>query len=80
MLNSTGSALSFSTYFGGSGGDAATGIAVDSSANIYITGITASSDFPVTTGAFQTTFKTGAAFVAKLSPAAATGVILSPSR
>jgi Abnormal spindle-like microcephaly-assoc'd, ASPM-SPD-2-Hydin/Beta-propeller repeat len=79
VLNSTGSALSFSTYFGGSGGDAASGIAVDSTANIYITGVTGSSDFPVTTGAFQTTFKTGSAFVAKLSPAAATGVILSPA-
>jgi hypothetical protein len=79
VLNSTGSALSFSTYFGGSGGDAATGIGLDSTANIYVTGVTASSDFPVTTGAFQTTFKTGGAFVAKLSPAAATGVILSPS-
>jgi ASPM-SPD-2-Hydin domain-containing protein/beta-propeller repeat-containing protein len=79
VLNPTGSALSFSTYFGGSGGDAATGIGLDSAANIYISGITGSSDFPVTTGAFQTTFKTGAAFVAKLSPAAATGVILSPA-
>ena len=79
VLNSTGSALSFSTYFGGSGGDAATGLGLDSAANIYITGVTGSSDFPVTTGAFQTTFKTGGAFVAKLSPAAATGVILSPS-
>jgi hypothetical protein len=79
VLNSTGSALSFSTYFGGSGGDAATGIAVDSAKNVYITGITASSDFPVTTGAYQTTFNTGAAFVAKLSPAAATGIILSPT-
>jgi hypothetical protein len=81
VLNPTATALSFSTYFGGTGGDAATGVALDASAspNIYVTGATASSDFPVTTGAFQTTFKTGAAFVAKLSPAAATGVILSPS-
>jgi len=79
VLNPTGSALSFSTYFGGSGGDAATGLGLDSAANIYITGVTGSSDFPVTAGAFQTAFKTGGAFVAKLSPAAATGVILSPS-
>jgi Abnormal spindle-like microcephaly-assoc'd, ASPM-SPD-2-Hydin/Beta-propeller repeat len=81
VLNSTGTALSFSTFFGGTGGDAATSVAIDSASppNIYVTGITGSSDFPVTTGAFQTTFKTGAAFVAKLSPAAATGVILSPS-
>jgi Abnormal spindle-like microcephaly-assoc'd, ASPM-SPD-2-Hydin/Beta-propeller repeat len=81
VLNPTGTALSFSTYFGGSNGDAVTGIGLDgvSPPNIYIAGLTASSDFPVTTGAFQTTFKTGGAFVARLSPSAATGVILSPS-
>ena len=81
VLNSTGTALSFSTYFGGSGGNSVSGIGLDAatSPNIYIGGGTASPDFPVTAGAFQTTFKTGAAFVAKLSPAAATGVILSPS-
>jgi hypothetical protein len=81
VLNSTGTALSFSTFFGGTSGDAATGIAIDAAAppNIYVTGATASPDFPVTAGAFQTTFKQGAAFVAKLSPANVTGVILSPS-
>jgi Abnormal spindle-like microcephaly-assoc'd, ASPM-SPD-2-Hydin/Beta-propeller repeat len=81
VLNSTGSALSFSTYFGGTSGDAVTGIGLDGVAppNIYIAGVTASSDFPVTTGAFQTDFKTGAAFVARLTPGLATGVILSPS-
>jgi hypothetical protein len=81
VLNATGTALSFSTYFGGSGGNALAGIGLDAATppNIYVGGGTASSDFPVTAGAFQTTFKTGAAFVAKLSPAAATGVILSPS-
>lgn len=81
VLNSTGTALSFSTYFGGSGGNALVAIGLDTATppNIYVAGGTASSDFPVTTGAFQTTFTTDAAFVAKLSPAAATGVILSPS-
>jgi hypothetical protein len=81
VLNSTGTALSFSTYYGGSTGENVTGIGLDAATppNIYIGGGTASPDFPVTTGAFQTIFKTGAAFVAKLSPAAATGVILSPS-
>jgi hypothetical protein len=81
VLASSGAKLSFSTYFGGTTGDLATGIALDSttSPNVYITGATTSPDFPVTTGAFQTTFKTAAAFAAKLSPAAATGVLLSPS-
>ncbi|HUE42300.1 MAG TPA: SBBP repeat-containing protein [Candidatus Sulfotelmatobacter sp.] len=81
VLNSTGTKLSFSTYFGGTSNDIGTGIALDSttSPNVYITGATASTDFPITTGAFQATFKTAAAFAAKLSPAAATGVLLSPS-
>ena len=54
-LNSSGSALVYSTYLGGSGDDVGHGIAVDSSGNAYVTGYTHSSDFPTTAGAFQTT-------------------------
>src|SRR5580704_499747 len=63
--------LLYSSYFGGNGVggtfDSANGIAV-SGTNAYITGQTASSDLPVTTGAFQTTFTstTSNAFVADL--------------
>ncbi len=51
-LNSAGSALSFSTYLGGSGADDAAAVALDGAGNIYVTGDTSSTDFPVV-GAFQ---------------------------
>jgi len=53
-LNSSGSALVYSTYLGGSDYDDAEAIAVDSAGNAYVTGRTTSNDFPTTTGAFQT--------------------------
>jgi hypothetical protein len=70
-LDPTGTTVIYSTYLGGSQGDGAAGIAVDSSGNAYVTGATGSTDFPVTSGAFQTTKKsTGVvtAFVTKLNP------------
>jgi Beta-propeller repeat len=54
-LDSNGTVLDYSTYIGGSSGDLVTGIALDSLNNAYVSGITVSSDFPTTTGAFQTT-------------------------
>ena len=49
--------LLYSTYIGGNGGDTSVnGAAVDSAGNIYAAGSTASPNFPVTAGAFQTTF------------------------
>jgi hypothetical protein len=75
-LNPAGTALIYSTYLGGRYHDAGTGIAVDASGNAYVTGRTASDNFP-TKNAFQPT-KQGApssavkyswdAFVAKLNP------------
>jgi hypothetical protein len=73
-LNPTGSALVYSTYLGGSGGDGGSSIALDSAGNAYITGQTYSTDFPTTPGAFQTACKGGNCFpnsdgfVAKISP------------
>ncbi|MDD5544137.1 MAG: SBBP repeat-containing protein [Acidobacteriia bacterium] len=70
----------YSSYFGGGAWDFAYGIAADSSGNAYITGITWSSDFPTSEGAFQTS-KAGYsnAFVTKISPTSAvattTGVV-----
>jgi hypothetical protein len=40
----------YSTYLGGSRGDSGDGIAVDGAGNVYVTGYTASADFPVTDG------------------------------
>jgi hypothetical protein len=55
-LNETGTALVYSTYIGGSGGEDGFGIAVDGSGNAYVTGRTGSLNYDVTPGAFQTTF------------------------
>ena len=46
-LNSTGTALVFSTYLGGSYNDQGAGIAVDNSGNVYVGGYTTSIDFPL---------------------------------
>jgi hypothetical protein len=62
--------IMYASYLGGSSGiDAATGIAVDSAGNAYLEGYTGSTNFPTTSGAFQTTKGTGfSAFVAKFDP------------
>src|SRR5205807_2210651 len=61
--------LTYSTYLGGSGDDGAYGIAVDGSGNSYVTGGTASPNFPTSAGAYKTT-SSGAydVFVTKFDP------------
>jgi hypothetical protein len=73
-LNPTGSALVYSTFLGGSSGDGAAAIAIDTSGHAYVTGVTLSTDFPTTPGAFQPTPGDGFgrvqdAFVSKLNAA-----------
>ena len=57
-LNPTGSALIYSTFLGGNGFDDGRGIAVDSARNVYLSGTTSSSNFPVV-NAFQPTIHGG---------------------
>ncbi|QAY65094.1 DUF7507 domain-containing protein [Paenibacillus protaetiae] len=54
-LNPDGSMLIYSTLLGGTGVDSGAAITGDAAGNMYVTGYTLSSDFPVTPGAFQTT-------------------------
>jgi len=76
-LNPSGTALEYSTYLGGSANEVGTGIAVDAAGNAYVTGSTLSSNFPTSTGAFDTSYNGGLdAFVTKLD---ATGSFLAYS-
>jgi len=78
-LNPSGSSLLYSTYLGGSTTSISEGLAIDSAGNAYIAGYTSDTDFPVTSGAFQTTNKADTntatssdavnnGFIAKLNP------------
>jgi hypothetical protein len=63
-------ALNYSTFLGGSG-TTAFGIAVDAAGNAYAVGLTNGTGFPVTPGAFQPNFATGATgegFISKINP------------
>ena len=79
VLNDMGSALDYSTYLGGAGGDFGNAVAVDLSGNAYVTGFTDSdlASFPATFGSPGggtctddgiSSFPCGDAFVAKLNP------------
>ena len=60
----------YSTYFGGSANDAAAAMALGADGSIYVTGSTASIDFPVTAGAYLTAPNPASSsnFVFKLNP------------
>ena len=67
-LNPPGTALLYSTYLGGSNDDNSTGIAVDSTGSVYITGFTKSTDFPTVDPIQGSNAGYENAFVTKLNP------------
>lgn len=74
-VNAAGSALVYSTFLGGGalnfvGNDEGLGIAVNLAGNAFVTGLTRSSQFPTTVGAFDTSINGDLdAFVTKVNPA-----------
>jgi hypothetical protein len=68
-LNPTGSGLEYSTFLGGTLGDDGFGIAVDGTGSAYVGGLSASTAFPTTPGAFDTTYGGSTdGYVTKLNP------------
>ncbi|MCU0798464.1 MAG: PKD domain-containing protein [Candidatus Thermoplasmatota archaeon] len=68
-LNYAGTALVYATYLGGSSTEIPYAAAVDVNGNAYLTGYTGSSNFPVTSGAYDTTYTTTCTYVAKINAA-----------
>jgi len=68
-IDATCRTLLYSGYFGSNNQDYGNGVAVDADGNAYVVGTTFENTFPVTSGAFQTTFGGGDsdAFVAKIT-------------
>ena len=80
-LNATGAALIYSTYLGGTGADSGNGIALDSRAYVYVTGVTRSANFPTTEGAFDIdglSIGAAEAFVAKIGGGVPASLTLNP--
>lgn len=59
QLNPSGTAFVWATYLGGTQADTSQGIALDASAQVYVTGQTYSADFPTTAGAYDTIYHGG---------------------
>lgn len=69
-LNTTGTALVYSTYLGGNGADTGAGIFVDASGDAFVTGTTSSPNFPTSATAFQIIYGGNSdAFVTQLNSA-----------
>jgi hypothetical protein len=69
-VNASGSRLDYSSYLGGSGADSIHDLSVDDVGNVYMVGTTGSTDFPTSTGAYDTTLSGEYdGFVAKMNAA-----------
>jgi len=68
-VNASGSALVYATYLGGNNVDEGNGIAIDAAGNAYVTGYTASTDFPVQSPFRGSNANSVDAFVTKMNPA-----------
>jgi beta-propeller repeat-containing protein len=69
-LNASGSALTYSTFLGGSINERIFGIALDGAGSAFVTGDTVSPDFPTTPGAYDSSFAGDSdGFVTKLNSA-----------
>lgn len=66
-LTPSGSGFVYATYLGGDDADTGSSIFADANGNAYVTGTTASANFP-TSRPFQNSLKAFDAFLAKLSP------------
>jgi hypothetical protein len=69
-VNSTGTALVYSSFLGGAVNDIGWGIAVDPAGNAYVTGSTSSDSFPTVVGpnTFHQSLGIADAFIAKVNP------------
>jgi uncharacterized protein (TIGR03437 family) len=68
-INPTGTALVYSTYLGGNNVDEGNGIAVDAAGSAYVTGYTASTNFPLQSPFRGSNAASVDAFVTKINPA-----------
>ncbi len=82
-INATATSQLFATYLGGSGDDTGVpaGLAFDQAGDLYVGGVTTSSDFPVTPAAMQPNFAGGTtdSFLMKLQTATQAVISLTPS-
>jgi hypothetical protein len=70
-MSADGTALLYSTFLGGGSIEAANALAVDAAGAAYVAGVTGSSDFPTTPGAFDAEVSNTEGFVTKIAPSGA---------